>query len=60
MQKLSKFGKFKNQSPLTQKLQRGSMHIIHQIACTLRALFDDNDHFCEKSKFVDILGVKSA
>jgi hypothetical protein len=36
------------------------MHIIHQIASTLRALSDGNVHFSENSKFVDILGVKSA
>jgi hypothetical protein len=60
VQKLSKFGNFKNQSPLTWKLQRGPRHIIHRIASTLRALSDGIVHFPENSKFVDILGVKSA
>jgi hypothetical protein len=32
------------------------MHIIHQIASTLRALSDGDVHFCKNSKFVDILG----
>jgi hypothetical protein len=36
------------------------MRIIHQIASTLRALSDGDVHFCENSKFVDILGVKGA
>jgi hypothetical protein len=57
VQKLSKFGNFKNESPLTYKLQRGHMHIIHQITSTLRALSDVDVHFCKNSKFVDILGV---
>ena len=30
------------------------------MASTLQALSDDEIHFCEKSKLVDILGVKSA
>jgi hypothetical protein len=60
VQKLSKFWNFENQSPLTYKLQRGHMHIIHQITSTLRALSDGDVHFCKNSKFVDILGVKCA
>jgi hypothetical protein len=36
------------------------MHIIHQIASTLRALSDGEIYFLKQSKFVDILGVKSA
>jgi hypothetical protein len=35
------------------------MHIIRQIASTLQALSDGDVHFCENSKFVDSLGVKS-
>jgi hypothetical protein len=58
VQKLSKFGNFKNQLPLTQKLQQGPMHIIHQIVSTLQALSDGKAHFLKKSKFVDILKVK--
>jgi hypothetical protein len=36
------------------------MHIMHEIASTLRALSDGDVHFCENSKFIDILGVKRA
>jgi hypothetical protein len=34
------------------------MRIIHQIAYIPQALSDGTVHFCENSKFVDILGVK--
>jgi hypothetical protein len=58
VQKLSKFGHFKNQTTLTQKLQRGPIHIIHQILSTLQAFSDDEGYFLKYSKFVDISGVK--
>jgi hypothetical protein len=36
------------------------MHAIYDSGPTFRADFDGDIHFCRNSKFVDILGVKSA